>query len=176
MGLFFVFFAYLLNLVFVFSTNNNVQLKAWWLIFSLLFFITLTGLFFNLFFLHQANNILPVVVFFDWFSVFNITFFSDLQLLSELYFNYSFFEFILMNIYLYFAIFIIYYLFSYKIILEHFFILAYQNTDLLRKRTELFSFIKIQNSQKQVQAPLSTRVWKKKHMYDSKKHMTKFGR
>ena len=45
-----------------------------------------------------------MVTLYDWYSIFGLYYFTDLQLLSDIYYNLSGFEFILMNFYLYIII------------------------------------------------------------------------
>lgn len=104
LGLFFVLISFFLNLHTLFQSTRpeRFTVRGSYLVF--LFFIVFSTT--NL-------NLIPLllntssITYYDWYSLLNLSYFADLQLLSDLYYTGFLFEFLLMNIYLYVTIFIL---------------------------------------------------------------------
>nr|YP_011027848.1 NADH dehydrogenase subunit 6 [Euplotes cristatus]UPM52058.1 NADH dehydrogenase subunit 6 [Euplotes cristatus] len=99
LGVFFILLGFLLNFVSVFTATRPGSYRREFFVVFFLFFLlvrcggsSVSGL---VLFLPNA------VTFYDWYAVFNLFYFTDLQLLSDIYYTLSGFEFIVMNFYLY---------------------------------------------------------------------------
>jgi hypothetical protein len=165
LGLFFIFFAFLIHNtnLFSYTIKKNIIIKVLFTV--MLLVILYYYLHHNYFFLLKYSNLINFLYsynYYNYFNIFNLIFFTDLQLLTELYFVYNFLEFIIMNFYMYIAIIAVYYLINFTTLLESF------NFDSIlfkkyRVNTLFFNeFFKTQNMQKQINTSVSTRVWLKK--------------
>ena len=162
LGLFFIFFSFLIHTTELFSYQNKKNYLPKLIFFILIFLLYYYYHFSNHFFFLKYTNLINFLYnlnYFNYFNVFNFIFFSDLQLLTELYFAYNFLEFIIMNFYIYIVIVAIYYLVNFNIFLEslsinHLLVKKYQFSTLTFN-----DFFKVQNLQKQINTPASTRVW-----------------
>lgn len=105
-----------------------------------------------------SNFSLGGVVFYDWFNLHGLNYFSDLQLFSDVYYIFSSYEFLVMNFYLYFAIILIFFLFLFLKLVE----LAPQSNPNKTNFSPESPFIKQQNFQKQMNQGGTVRAWKRK--------------
>lgn len=163
LGLFFIFFIFFVSNSNLFTsklsnTPTTPQLILW--------FTTLLVL--NLFvaFASEESSIGGVaypalITFFDWYSVLGFVFSADLQLMSELYFNFNLFEFIIMNFYIYLSLFLVYYFFSMPIISDSIQFLLNLNNSFFYKLIDFSNFVKFQDFEKQRNSVESVRVWSK---------------
>lgn len=159
LGVFFVLIAFLVNLSHLFQSNHTFNKQQTPLVLGYLL-INLLFIFFGTIESTSTTSLLGLpctLTLYDWYSVFNFTYFSDLQLLSDLYYSLFSFEFILMNFYLYIAIFITYLLF-FLIKLA-----GYSSVgESLCRTTNKTIFIRYQSMQKQINQTATVRVWSKK--------------
>lgn len=106
MGVFFILLAFLLNFISLFREVRNHAPKP------TLGFMALVGLLALFLYLGDVDttysNLPFLITYYDWFSIFNLYYFTDLQLLSDIYYVFAGLEFILMNFYLYTVILILY--------------------------------------------------------------------
>lgn len=159
LGIFFVLIAFLVNLSHLFQSNHTftklqTPLVLGYFIFNLLFVFWGTAE------STSTSNLLNLpctLTLYDWYAVFSFSYFSDLQLLSDLYYCIFSFEFIIMNFYLYLAIFVTYIVFFLTKLVGHT-SSGYLSTCASNKIT----FIRYQNLQKQVNQTATVRVWSKK--------------
>jgi len=93
------------------------------------------------------------VNFYVWYSILNLTYFTDLQLMSELYYVYNSFEFILMNFYLYITILLIYFLF---VLVKHYEMTGFKIASSRPSDDNIYQ--KYQNFQKQIKQTATVRV------------------
>lgn len=150
LGVFFVLTALLINFISLFQAYNSSGT-------SIIFFsICLSFIFF---FKWSPSLCLPdttYIVFYNWFSIFSLNYFTDLQLLSDIYYLFNSFEFIFMNLYLYLAIFIVYLFFNLKQAVELKFNLHSLNYTNHGETTVL---MKQQDFHKQSQQLSTVRAW-----------------
>jgi hypothetical protein len=171
LGVFFILLAFIVNLVNLFTQIlfNNQLSKNLLLIFSLLCLCLLIQYYFNLiinlsYTLYLQINWFFLLIYYNWFSIFNIIYFSDLQLLSEIYFFFNILEFLIMNIIIYITIFIIYlgihnwHWFKTYIYYNQLHFLLHIN------QFQFQYFFKIQNMQNQILTRGSTRIWLKNNI------------
>lgn len=115
LGVFFVLLAFLLNLTKLFQSDTSVgesqrtHRKSIMITTSVLLFSLIGSLMFCnyerlSYFLYSW---ISEPICYDWFSLYNFVYFSDLQLLTEVYFHVNIFEFILMNLFIYVGILLI---------------------------------------------------------------------
>ena len=105
LGVFFILLGFLLNFVSLFDVSHLSRGRGGFAVLLLFIFylLVLGGR------TSAVSSFFPfLVLFYDWFAIFNLFYFTDLQLLSDIYFTFSGFEFILMNFYLYTVIFCLY--------------------------------------------------------------------
>lgn len=149
LGVFFILIAFLINLshLFQYTLVFNKQLKVW--VISAVIITTfiinvpvVSSDFFNF-----------LITFYNWFGIFNFIYFTDLQLMSDVYYVYTAFEFILMNFYIYFVVVILYTLI---------FVLKILSYGSFNTKTIKTIFMRYQNFQKQVNQTATVRVWSKK--------------
>ena len=155
LGVFFVLIAFLINLSHLFQSeptlSDDTSLKNLSFVFVLLAFASAGAL-------HTSTNntALPnlVLTLYNWYSILNFSYFSDLQLLSDLYYSFFPHEFVLMNFYLYLSIVLIY---TIVFLIQ---LLGTPSTALLNYGKP--SFLRYQNMQKQINQSATVRVWSKK--------------
>jgi len=159
LGVFFVLIAFLINLSHLFQASHSFLKKSTLTAFGYTMFNVLLVYSTTIEATTTSNLMeLPCTLsLYNWYSVYNFTYFSDLQLLSDLYYSFFSFEFVLMNFYLYLAIFLVY------ILLFVIKLFDYKTSDSL----EYFNnnktiFIRYQDLQKQVNQTATVRVWSKK--------------
>ena len=99
--------------------------------------------------------------YYNWTNILSLTYLTDLQLWSELYYFYSTFEFILMNFYLYLAILFVFILFY---LMNTVSMSPSVLTGLRDSFSDLqfFNYLRVQDFQKQKNQKASVRVWFKK--------------
>ena len=157
LGVFFVLICFLINFTHVFQNSININKTVFWKLFFIfsifwIYFlpISVTDSFFS--------TVNWTVTFYNWFGIFNFTYFTDLQLLSDLYFIYTSLEFVLMNCYIYFALIGIFILLNLKNTsdIES----NIHNAQLTSQNKSLF--LRYQDVQKQVNQTATVRVWTKK--------------
>jgi len=181
LGLFLVLFAYILSTSTLFVVNTEIR-SFFKILFSVFFFIL------NIFYFCLQLNTVSLdisnlyfnfnLIYYNWYNILNLIFFTDLQLLSEIYFSFNLFEFLLMNFYIYVAILIIYYLVN---IVNYFFAANFKKTIfnfINFKHTVTGTILKNQNLQKQKSQFIKVRVWSKNNLKknDSTVNMIKFNR
>lgn len=150
LGVFFVLLGFLLNFISLFrETRGSSNPFLSFLIFGLLAGahyvfsnaeVETTGLSF-------------LITYYDWFSIFNFYYFTDLQLLSDVYYVLAGLEFILMNFYLYVVILVLYCLRRSLQKRSDFFI-----TDFKDNVTVRGNFMRTQDIQSQVLSRATVRV------------------
>ena len=166
LGLFFAMLGFIINLVNMFSPSPRLRSFSTPLVVMIL--VTVIGIYciLNLDFrsLDAASHVAPHFNFnlslYDWFSIYNLTFFSDLQLLAEVYFKFNFVEFIIMNLVLYLGVFLVYVLLNYKTttLRAHKTISTRQSGYSSIPQT-FDIFMKTQSFQKQINQSMTVRVW-----------------
>lgn len=103
------------------------------------------------------SNFPFLITYYDWFSIFNLYYFTDLQLLSDIYYVFAGLEFILMNFYLYTVILILYCLQRVVPSLDDHFLTTFRDNVTVRG-----NFMRMQDIQAQILTRASVRVWRKK--------------
>lgn len=118
LGVFFILIAFLLNLTRLFqdhfgSTLHGHKRESARKVISVavscacVTILVYPANFLNLYFWSGIASASATVILYDWYSVFQFKFFSDLQLLSDVYFHTNLFEFSIMNIFIYLAVLLI---------------------------------------------------------------------
>ena len=178
LGLFFIFFSYLINITNLFSFKSNfLNFSYSSFIFIFVFIIILTVMYNNVSLtvnLLASLSFIHLLNYYNYFNILNFIFFTDLQLMAEVYFSFMFFEFILMNFFIYIVIFILFILININIFWDSLNIYIHI-FNLVKHKVNLFnSFFKTQNFQKQINTVISTRVWsrKNKSLNDSKTNLS----
>lgn len=180
LGLFLILFVFIINSINLFSFfKSNINFTIFFNIFIL---FIVCWFFFKIFFQNFNSTFyiinLFVILYQDWFFLFQLLFFTDLQLLSEIYFNFNFFEFIIMNIIIYLTIIFVYYITYFNVIKNAFNFKFSFFLFLKKKIINNTFFLKNQQFQKQLITPIKTRVWtkliKNNSIYDSKTNLIKF--
>lgn len=166
LGVFFILLAFTLNLTKLFTynlatTNTHYSLLYFSVFFALIFvFQYLYGSEFC-YLIH--SNFLKLwsflLTFYNWYSVFSFVYFTDLQLLSEIYFHFNLLEFIVMNFVIYFTIVLIYFILTlstlYKSVSTLFYLPVFKQFNKFNNNF----FIKSQNLQNQLSTRANLRVW-----------------
>ena len=152
LGVFFVLLGFLLNLVSLFADHSRNLVVNLFYFFYFIFFIFLSFLGTSL-----ASSSLPFLVsFYDWYTIFNLVYFTDLQLLSDIYYIFVSFEFIIMNFYLYWVILVLY-------ILRQFTLVVTGGGGVFSPQQSLNTvrgnFMRTQDIQSQLLVSASVRVW-----------------
>jgi hypothetical protein len=171
LGVFFILLAFILNLInlFIQILLNNQLSKNLLLILFLICLCFLIQYYLNLiinlsYILYLQLNWFFLLIYYNWFNLFNIIYFSDLQLLSEIYFFFNILEFLIMNVIIYVTILIIYfgihswYWFKTYIYYNQLFFLIHIN------QYQSHYFFKIQNMQNQILTRGSVRIWLKNNI------------
>lgn len=96
---------------------------------------------------------------YDWTSIYNFVYFSDLQLMSDLYFRTNIFEFIVMNIFIYLGILVIITTLNAKDWLNTWSTL----NDFNLGKFEKHLYMRSQNLQFQVKRSATVRVWSRSY-------------
>ena len=157
LGVFFILLGFLLNFISVFTLTRSFLRRRGF------YFILLLG--FSVLGYSGDSSTLPplcsfLVLFYDWFSIFSLFYFTDLQLLSDIYFTFSGLEFLLMNFYLYTVIVCLY-------ILRR---CSYPHLYTNPTKTSLYchsgltvrgNFMRLQDLQAQALVRASVRAWSK---------------
>lgn len=164
LGLFFTMLGFSLNLVQLFGVTNYISILNYKIL--IIFIILLLNInYFTSFFLILPNTLYSFLMlsFYNWYSLFFIQYSNDLQLLSEIYYNYNFIEFIIMNLLLYIGIFIIFTLINLKLYITKITINSTtSNSKTLLENNFFHIFFKSQNSQTQINQTMTVRVWSRK--------------
>jgi len=161
LGVFFVLIAFLINLSHLFQSNQSFNKQQMPLIlgYALVHFLLMVSGTVESTTSTTLLSLPCTLSLYDWYAVFSFSYFSDLQLLSDLYYSLFSFEFLLMNFYLYLAIFITYLLFF---LIK---LLSYNcSTGFTNKTTNKTIFIRYQSLQKQINQTATVRVWSKKQL------------
>ena len=168
LGVFFILLAFTLNFINLFTQvllSNQLSRNL-----VVIFFISglclvvqycISYTSYDSFTLYLQMNWFFTLIYYNWFNLLYTIYFSDLQLLSEVYFFFNLFEFVIMNIIIYVTIFIVYlgihilywlkmYIYYYQL---RFLIYTHQH--------QSHYFFKIQNMQNQILVRGSTRLWLK---------------
>lgn len=156
LGVFFIMLSFLVNFISLFQSKRERTygpVPTYLFLLILLSFFLATPLTLNF-------SLLPLqVTFYNWYSVNDFTYFTDLQLLSDLYYLFYTYEFLIMNFYLYLAILALY-------VFQLFFnILKTRRGALVSLSSPVFSrglFMRVQDIQNQTLQKASVRVWSKK--------------
>lgn len=164
LGVFLILLAFLLNLTRIFQTphsTSSVRSVPYLIIVSwssLILFLMCAFFSFSAEIKSFSNNLSPMSPsYYDWYSLYSFTFFSDLQLLSEIYFHANFYEFVLMNIFLYASLLLV------TLILN----ITYPKTLaplhtyllLLQRKFEKQVFQRVQKLQSQIKRTATVRAW-----------------
>lgn len=169
LGVFFVLIAFLLNLTKLFQEykTSPLALKSYSkkrsLTIILLFTILITSWipssltsynFHDSNVLNQINTSIQGPLLYDWNSIFNFVYFSDLQLMSDIYFHTNLFEFVIMNVFIYLALIIIITVLNSK---DWLFQLS-PNTNESLGKYEKHIYMRAQNLQFQIKRSATVRV------------------
>lgn len=150
LGVFFVLIALLVNFISLFQSYNSLNPSFIFFLLSLSFFF-----FLKLQLVASPSNLMHIT-FYNWFSIYSLNYFTDLQILSDVYYLFNSFEFIYMNFYLYLTIFAVYLYFNLKraaelnLNLKVSSYLTHGNSSVLMKQ---------QDFHKQAQQLSTVRVW-----------------
>lgn len=165
LGVFFILLAFVLNIIKMF-TFQDLYLNNYYN--TLIFFFGIGFILFQWYFsasfaLYLTNYYLIIynflITFYNWYSLYTLLYFTDLQLLSEIYFHFNFFEFILMNFIIYFTIALIYFILSYSILVKSIDFLSLPLSFIKFNKFNNHFFIKSQNLQNQILTKANLRVW-----------------
>lgn len=174
LGVFFVLIAFLLNLTRLFQEYKTSPLALRNYSTKRILFLTLIFILVVLTMLmsatqSQSSNHSPFLeqlggwtlgpVLYDWTSVYNFVYFSDLQLMSDLYFRTNIFEFIVMNIFIYLGILVIITTLNAKDWLNTWSTL----NDFNLGKFEKHLYMRSQNLQFQVKRSATVRVWSRSY-------------
>jgi hypothetical protein len=158
-GVFFVLLSFLVNLSHLFQ-NSTVFIKYQTNLIYMLFTILLIVCLFNPGSVNSTllfRSFVFELTFYNWYSIFNFNYFSDLQLMSDIYYLFTAYEFLLMNFYIYITIVYIYIILT---LITSFNINPKYSQNYTKNNH--FIFIRSQDIQKQVNQTASVRVWSKK--------------
>lgn len=158
LGLFFILLAFIMNFNNSYNYTYSVRVgefnKVWLLLLVVAFMLALT-LPVNSYLTPSLEYLCPSTLLLNWGELASAPYISDLQLWSDSYYTFNLFEFILANVILYVAIVVIY--------------LLIQKNQLTGKlhlsklpespSTHLDTFMKYQDTQKQVNRVAIVRVW-----------------
>ena len=157
LGVFFIMLSFLVNFISLFQSKRERTYgpaPIYLFLFLLLGFFLTTPLVLNF-------NLLPYQVsFYNWYSINDFAYFTDLQFLSDIYYVFFTYEFLLMNFYLYLAILILY---VFQLLFS---ILKTRRAVLSGFSSPVFSkglFMRVQDVQNQTLQKASVRVWSKKN-------------
>lgn len=171
LGVFFILLAFILNLIYLFSQllNTNQLSKNLLLCIIILLLCTIIQYFFNLtinllYIVYIQINWFFLLIYYNWFNIFNIIYFSDLQLLSEIYFFFNLLEFLIMNIILYLTILIIYFGLHNWYWLKTYLYLNQLKFLIFLNQYQIHYFFKIQNMQNQILTRGVVRIWEKNNL------------
>ena len=155
LGVFFILLGFLINLTSIFQNNAVFYDNK---IFNFILILSITALVWFLSDNLNSNNFdfnfSSILSFQNWYALLNLSFFADLQLMSDTFYLLTSFEFILMNFYLYTTILIIYLLLLATNIINVPYFRNYQNTTLS-------NYLRKQNMSSQFNQTATVRVWKK---------------
>lgn len=98
----------------------------------------------------------PEIIFYNWADIFGLNYFSDLQLLSDIYYVFNCFEFLIMNLYLYLTILTVYIFFTLKRLLE---VSSVFTGNMFQNNGAHSVVMKQQDFHKQSQQLATVRVW-----------------
>lgn len=153
LGVFFVLLSFLVNFISLFQTKRLNFSNSTLLVVLPALLITS----------HSAavtTPLLPLqITHYNWYSVFNFTYFTDLQLLSDVYYVFFPFEFVLMNCYLYLAILALYFM---QLFFNNFKFRKSLNSETGSVTNQRGLWMRSQNAQEQTTQRASVRVWNKK--------------
>ena len=168
LGVFFILLAFVLNLTNLFTQLLMPnQLSR-----NLLLITGLVGLYYILqynlsiliglgYILYLQLNWFFLIIYYNWYNLFNIVYFSDLQLLAEIYFFFNLLEFLVMNIIIYISILIIYFgLHNWYWLKTYIFFNQLKYLTFINQYQVQY-FFKIQNMQNQILTKGVTRIWVK---------------
>lgn len=172
LGVFFILLAFILNLFHLFTQLlNNNQLSKVTLIICFIFILCIVSqYFYNLtmnldYIMYLQINWFFLLIYYNWFNIFNIIYFSDLQLLSEIYFFFNLLEFIIMNVIIYLSIIIVYLGLHNWYWLKTYTYLNQLKFLIFINQYQIHYFFKIQNMQNQILTRGVTRIWIKNNEY-----------
>nr|YP_011027884.1 NADH dehydrogenase subunit 6 [Euplotes vannus]UPM52094.1 NADH dehydrogenase subunit 6 [Euplotes vannus] len=155
LGVFFILLGFLLNFISLFRETRGSSNP----LLSFLVFGLLVGAFSCFSDAEVGTAELPLLVtYYDWFSIFNFYYFTDLQLLSDIYYVLAGLEFLLMNFYLYSVILVIYCLRRSPQERSDFFLTTFKDNVTVRG-----NFMRTQDIQSQILSRATVRVWQKKN-------------
>lgn len=151
LGVFFVLAALLVNFIPMFQVYISSTTRP-------IFLVALVLISFAAFPVNVKSDIPSTfgVVFYNWFDVFGLNYFSDLQLLSDVYYVFNCFEFLVMNVYLYLTIFTVYIFFTLKKLLES---SSASGKGVFNNSGTYSVIMKQQDFHKQSQQVATVRVW-----------------
>lgn len=169
LGVFFTLLAFSFNLIFIFESNfctkTNTKITP----------VFLISVFFSLLvFKNETIEITPLFLdYVNWYLIFNTEFLSDMQLLSEIYFSYNFFEFILMNLILYLGLLVALFIIQLRLRFSQTIATTNLNSKI-QLRWDNLNYLKSQNIQSQIKQSSVVRVWSSNLKYnDSKRNLNK---
>jgi len=168
LGVFFIFFAFALNLVQLFSWHKSSFFNSWgwFLTASLTIFLMLLQYSFSSYFVNwNYQNMLWLwcfnVSYYEWYGVYMFAFYSDLQLLSDVYFKFNFVEFFFINVILYLIIVIVYFVMNINQLVFVIYQLTVYNYFINYHKFNFYYYLKSQNFTKQTFFKTNVRVWAK---------------
>jgi hypothetical protein len=166
LGLFFVLLCFLINVSWLFSNDtgklSNLKIMHDWIfILSILLLCIVLSSFLNFNLTPRTESVVHnfllnfELFFFNWISIYQTLFLSDLQLMGDVYFNFNLLEFILLNFLLYIAILITYFFLNY-------FTLFMKFSKQIVQTNQNFNFVfllKSQDMQRQIIQAQSVKAW-----------------
>ena len=157
LGVFLTLLAFACNLVFIFESVSLLKKSTSRSHIKIVFGLTpvlLSSLGSN-----NLINLKPLFLdYMNWYSVLNNELYSDMQLLSEIYFSYNFLEFIIMNLIMYLGLLTAISVSQMRLKFANFKHLMGLN-NILRYRPDNNNLYKLQNIQSQVRQSSTVRAW-----------------
>lgn len=168
LGVFFILLAFLLNLTSLFTQTldmSQLNKQIYLGLFLLVIYLTvqyILNLILNYnYTVYFGYSWFMLITYYNWYNIYNIIYFSDLQLLADIYFFFNLLEFVIMNLIIYLSIFIVYFGIHNWYWLKTY-IFFNQLKYLMRiNNYHIQYFFKTQNMQNQIQTKGVTRIWSK---------------
>lgn len=167
LGLFFSLMCFLLNVSWLFNTTQkfqgNLNIFLHWIFIAGVYTLLIGISYFFDLYSAVSTYCSPFVLnfellFFDWADLFAVVYLSDLQLMSDLYFNFSIFEFVTFNFILYIAVLSTYFFYNYfNLWLRN----SFSSNLKFAHRTHSVFILKTQDMQRQIIQTQSVKAWYK---------------
>jgi len=167
LGIFFVMFTFVISLSRFLNTKNPYNSNYRYNFYNLIIFISVFT--FNTFFYYNdssfnkfiENTWFFYVSYYNFYDINNSYIVSEMQALKEIYFNFNNFEFFVISILIYFAVFISFFLLNFLNKISYGSTLNFTNFFKNNKSNSSY-FFRYQNFSKQSNTKPSTKVWFKK--------------